>query len=230
MGVTTAYRSRSSYSSLRPVETELPRLSLPTSGEDGCDVEVSDIIVKILKIALVRMRDTMLLWKHSWWCALIKKPTGMTATAHHPHDRTVLSGLVEFLGEGIALFFSLSVSKLQNANLISVEAKPEVRDVQVKVNKPATSGDLATWERVRRLFWKSSKFCEQYEAALLVLLFLLLCRSTIVLCQRMQSSFILSTMDSVSAGTIIVSHMYMSQMRHYVAWLIFQTPLVPRLP
>ena len=158
------------------------------------------------------MRDTMLLWKHSWWCALIKKPTEMTSAAH---DRTVLSGLVELLGEGIALFFSLPMSNLQNANLISVEAKPEVRDVQVKVNKPATSGDLATWERVRRLFWKSSKFCEQYEAALLVLLFLLLCRSTIVLCQRMQSSFILSTMDSVSAGTtpIIVSRMCMSQMK-----------------
>ena len=89
---------------------------------------------------------------------LLKKPTEMTSAAH---DRTVLSGLVEFLGEGIALFFSLSMSKLQIANLISVEAKPEVRDVQVKVNKPATSGDLATWERVRRLFWKSSKFCEQ---------------------------------------------------------------------
>ena len=44
VGVTTAYRSRSSYSSLRPVETELPRLSLPNSGEDGCDVEVSDIV------------------------------------------------------------------------------------------------------------------------------------------------------------------------------------------
>ena len=33
-GVTTAYFSKSSYSSRSPVDTELPRLSLPTSGED----------------------------------------------------------------------------------------------------------------------------------------------------------------------------------------------------
>ena len=65
-------------------------------------------------------------------------------------------------------FFSLPMSKLQNVNLISVEARPEVREVQVKVNKPATSGDLATWERVSL---KSSKFCEQHEAALFALLF-----------------------------------------------------------
>ena len=92
------------------------------------------------------MRDTVLLWKHSWWCALIEKPTEMTSGTH---DRTVLSGLVEFLGEGITFYFNLPMLKVQNVNLISVEAKPEVKDVQVKVNKPATSGDLATWERVR---------------------------------------------------------------------------------
>ena len=34
-GVTTAYRSRSSYSSLRLVDTELPRLPEGTSGEEG---------------------------------------------------------------------------------------------------------------------------------------------------------------------------------------------------
>ena len=29
------------------------------------------------------------------------------------------------------------------------EARPGVRDVQMTVNKPATSGDLAAWEGVR---------------------------------------------------------------------------------
>ena len=64
---------------------------------------------KFWKTMLVRMRNTMLLWKHSWWCALIKKPTEMTSAAH---ERTLLSGLVEFLGEDITFSFSLPNVKM----------------------------------------------------------------------------------------------------------------------
>ena len=55
-GVTTAYLSRSSYSSRRLVETELPRLSEGTSGEEDPELLLLRISDAILKIALFSLR------------------------------------------------------------------------------------------------------------------------------------------------------------------------------
>ncbi len=66
-GVTTAYRSKSSYSSLRPVDTELPRLSLTTSGEETLSAEEEiDMVFESRRASSWRMRI------QSTWCAFIR--------------------------------------------------------------------------------------------------------------------------------------------------------------